>query len=86
MVSSSLKRKLLRTSWHQFRLTVAQCGRTARNAVLAQQPKGMVAWLSVLPHRCAHDGTIGFHGNTTVSCVSYNNVQRYISRVKETKN
>ena len=85
MVSSSLKRKLLRSSWHLFRLTVAQCGRTGRNAVLGQQPKGMVARLSVSPHRSAHDGTIWFHGNTTVSSVSYNNVQRYIRENEKLK-
>jgi len=29
-----------------FRLAFGQCGQSERNAVIGQQPKGVVAWLS----------------------------------------
>jgi len=44
------KRKLLRFSRHLLRLAFAHCGGTGRNAMLGQQPKGVVARLSVSPH------------------------------------
>jgi len=51
--------KLLR-SLHLFLVADAQCGRTGRDAVLGQWPKGAVAWLSVLHHHSVHCGAILF--------------------------
>jgi len=34
--------------------SIAQCGRTGRNAVLGQLLTRVVAWLSVSPRHCAH--------------------------------
>jgi len=61
------RRKLLRSSWHLFRLTFAQIVQSVRNAVLWQQPKCVVAQLSVSSHRSEHGGVIWFliaFGNT----------------------
>jgi len=49
--SSSPRLKLSRSSWYLLRLAFVQCGQTGRNAVLGQQPKGVVARLSVSSHR-----------------------------------
>jgi len=43
------------------RLAFVHCGRTGRNTVLGQWPKGVVARLSMItPHHFAHGGTIWF--------------------------
>ena len=40
------------SSWHLLHLAFTQCDQTERNAVLRQQPRGVVAWLSVYRYRC----------------------------------
>jgi len=46
--------KLLRSYWHLFRLAFMHYSWTGRNAVLGQQPKGLV---TVSPHHSILDGT-----------------------------